>query len=250
MNKFYYDLHVHSCLSPCADDDMTPCNIARMAHIKGLDIVALTDHNSARNCPAFFHHCNALNITPIAGIELTTAEDIHLICLFRDLGSALSFDSYLSRHRLKIKNKPEIFGHQYILDINDQIVEEEDFLLPVASELSLERAYDLVLKYNGASFPAHIDRRANSLISTLGTYTNNPYFGFAEYSSISNVENYQAKYPLLDDVVPLTSSDAHHLWDINEKRDSNMLLLNSQKKDMYQTTNTLITHLLQDRRIK
>ena len=82
MKKYYYDLHIHSCLSPCGDDDMTPNNIAGMGVVAKLDIMALTDHNSCLNCPAFFKTAQANGIVPVAGMELTTAEDIHLVCLF------------------------------------------------------------------------------------------------------------------------------------------------------------------------
>ena len=79
MALFTYDLHVHSCLSPCGDDEMTPCNIAGMAFIAGVKIVALTDHNSCKNCPAFFKACEEYGVTPVAGCELTTAEEIHIL---------------------------------------------------------------------------------------------------------------------------------------------------------------------------
>ena len=79
MKMYYYDLHIHSCLSPCADDDNTPNNIAGMAFLCGLDIVALTDHNSCKNCPAFFKAAQKHGIVPVAGAELTTSEDIHVI---------------------------------------------------------------------------------------------------------------------------------------------------------------------------
>ena len=78
MNKYYYDLHIHSCLSPCGDDDMTPANIAGMAALKGLQILALTDHNTVKNCPAFYKACRKHGIIPVAGMELTVSEDIHL----------------------------------------------------------------------------------------------------------------------------------------------------------------------------
>lgn len=80
--KFYYDLHIHSILSPCGDDDNTPNNIAGMASLCGLNIIALTDHNSAKNCPAFFEAARKYGIIPVAGMELTTSEDIHVVCLF------------------------------------------------------------------------------------------------------------------------------------------------------------------------
>ena len=79
MNRFYYDLHIHSCLSPCGDNDSTPDSIVGMGELNGLNIMALTDHNSCKNCPAFFKAAERHNITAVAGMELTTAEDIHVV---------------------------------------------------------------------------------------------------------------------------------------------------------------------------
>ena len=110
MKRFYYDLHIHSCLSPCADDDNTPNNLLGMASLSGINILALTDHNSTKNCPAFFEAAAEYGIIPVAGMELTTSEDIHVVCLFGDLDSALRFDKSLDSYRIPIKNKPDIFG--------------------------------------------------------------------------------------------------------------------------------------------
>ena len=104
MNKYYYDLHIHSCLSPCGDDDMTPNNIAGMGVLNGLNIMALTDHNTSKNCPAFFKAAKKNGIIPIAGMELTTAEDIHVVCLFKDLDTALNFDGMVDSRRIKYHN--------------------------------------------------------------------------------------------------------------------------------------------------
>ena len=112
MNSYKYDLHIHSCLSPCADDDMTPANIAGMASLQGLTLLALTDHNTSKNCPAFFAHCKRYGIVPVAGMELTTAEDIHVICLFETLEAAMKFDAEVSEKRIRIPNRADIFGHQ------------------------------------------------------------------------------------------------------------------------------------------
>ena len=110
MRDFKYDLHIHSCLSPCAENDMTPANIAGLASLLGLEIVALTDHNTCRNCPAFFRAAKRCGIVPVAGMELTTAEDIHVICLFETLEDALACDADVSARRIRIANRPELFG--------------------------------------------------------------------------------------------------------------------------------------------
>ena len=114
MTPYYYDLHIHSCLSPCADDDMTPNNIAGMAALKGLQILALTDHNSCKNCPAFFAACKRQGIIPVAGMELSTAEDVHLVCLFENIEDAMRFDVEIEKHLMSVDNRPEIFGNQLV----------------------------------------------------------------------------------------------------------------------------------------
>ena len=129
MTRYLTDLHIHSCLSPCGDDDMTPGNIAGMAVLNGLQIVALTDHNTAKNCPAFFQAAKGYGLMPIAGLELTTSEDIHAVCLFRTLADALDFDRFVEERRFPIKNKPAIFGRQLLIGDDDEIVGEEEILL-------------------------------------------------------------------------------------------------------------------------
>ena len=109
MTELAYDLHIHSCLSPCGDDDMTPANIAGMAALKGLDAVALTDHNSCKNCPAFLAAAKEYGIIGIPGMELTTSEEVHAVCLFPELYQAMEFDRFVYSRLIKVKNRPEIF---------------------------------------------------------------------------------------------------------------------------------------------
>ena len=216
MKQFFCDLHVHSCLSPCGDDEMTPANIAGMAALNGLEIVALTDHNSSKNCPAFFTHAKRLGIIPVAGMELTTAEDIHVVCLFRTLEDAMAFDEYVSAHRTLIRNKPEIFGNQQIRDENDEVMGEEPYLLINASELSLEDAYREVLRRGGVAYPAHIDRPANGIVAILGTFPPDPPFTAYELNDKASDGEYRENYPVIRPLVRTVSSDAHYLWNIAE----------------------------------
>ena len=122
MSRYYYDLHIHSCLSPCGDNDNTPNNIVGMGVLAGLQIMALTDHNTCRNCPAFFAAAKKHGTIPVAGMELTTAEDIHMVCLFPDLESAMAFDEEVGRHLIRVSKRPDIFGDQLILDENDEVI--------------------------------------------------------------------------------------------------------------------------------
>lgn len=213
--KYFYDFHIHSCLSPCADDDNTPNNIAGMASLCGLNIVALTDHNTCKNCPAFFEAAKRYSITPVAGMELTTSEDIHAICLFENLDDALSFGDEVDRHRIKVPNKTEIFGNQLILDGEDNLVGEEEFYLTNATDISIEDAPSLAEKFGGICYPAHIDRPANGIIATLGVFPETPYFGIVEFADKRNISAYTEKYSLEGKKI-LICSDAHRLTDMRD----------------------------------
>jgi PHP family Zn ribbon phosphoesterase len=216
MNKYYYDLHVHSCLSPCGDDDMTPNNIAGMAALNGLGIVALTDHNSCKNCPAFFEACKKQGIIAIAGMELSSAEDIHFVCLFPELEWAMAFDKEIEGHLPDIKNRADIFGNQIILDGNDEEIGTEEKLLITATDLWAADAIALARSFGAHVRPAHIDRSSNGIISILGDVPREYGFNFVEFNDKSNIQSIFRDYPSLDGCSTIVSSDAHHLWDINE----------------------------------
>ena len=216
MNRYYYDLHLHSSLSPCADNDNTPNNLAGMAVLSGLNIVALTDHNTCQNCPAFFEAARKYGLIPIAGMELTTSEDIHVVCLFEYLDDALRFSDEVQKHRILIENRPDIFGEQLILDKDDNVVGQEKYLLSNATTISVEEAPAIVSKFNGICYPAHIDRESNGIIATLGTFPKTPHFKCAELHFGENKEKYISDFDLSDKLF-IVSSDAHCLTDIRDK---------------------------------
>jgi predicted metal-dependent phosphoesterase TrpH len=195
---------------------MTPNNIAGMAALKGLQIVALTDHNSCKNCPAFFEACKRQGIIPIAGMELSTAEDIHLVCLFEELEEAMKFDTVVSEHLLDIKNRPEIFGNQLILDGSDEQIGIENKLLISSTDLLVGDAVELARKYGAHVHPAHIDRESNGIIAILGDIPSEYDFDCLEFNDVANIAAITEQYPHLKNKLRLVSSDAHHLWDISE----------------------------------
>lgn len=216
MPRYYYDLHVHSCLSPCGDEDNTPNNIAGMASLSELDIVALTDHNSAKNCPAFYIAAEKYGIIPVAGMELTTSEDIHVVCLFENLSDALSFDEYVQNNRYLIRNKPEFFGEQLILDGEDSVIGKEENLLTNATFISIEDVKATVDGFGGVAFPAHIDRDSNGIISVLGSIPPDTEFDFFELHDGSKKDEYSAKYGIPKEKF-IVSSDAHYLTSLKDK---------------------------------
>ena len=218
MHRYYYDLHIHSCLSPCADNDMTPNNIAGMAVLAGLNIVALTDHNTCKNCPACYEAAKKNGLIPVAGMELTTAEDIHLVCLFPTLEEAMAFDEAVDAQRVRIENRTDIFGEQWIMNAQDEPIGSDPFLLSNATRLTIEQGTALCREMGGVCYPAHVDREANGVIAVLGVFPDEPVYGCAEFHDAENEAEYLQMYPNLRDKVLVTSSDAHYLWDIRDKR--------------------------------
>ncbi|MBQ9805978.1 MAG: PHP domain-containing protein [Clostridia bacterium] len=196
---------------------MTPNNIAGMAALAGLNIVALTDHNSCRNCPAFFAAAKKQGIIPVAGMELTTSEDIHIVCLFEALEDALQFDKAVDSYRIRVKNRTDIFGDQLLMDENDAVIGTEEDLLSNATQLSLDDVPALVEQFQGVCYPAHVDRESNGILATLGMFPPTPHFALAELHDMIKREVLRPMHPQLEQMLLLNGSDAHYLWDIRDK---------------------------------
>ena len=162
------DLHMHSCLSPCGDELMTPNNIVNMAKLKGLDAIAVCDHNTARHLPAIAAVAREVDLTLLPGMELTTAEEVHLLAYFRDVDAALEFSDYIYQYLPPIPNRPEFFGEQLQLDDEDEPVATEPRLLLTALELGLDELVAGINRAGGLAVPAHINRGANGLLVNLG----------------------------------------------------------------------------------
>ena len=199
---------------------MTPNNIAGMAAIKGLNVLALTDHNTAKNCPAFFEACKRQGIIPIAGIELSTEEDIHLVCLFEELEDAMKFDAVLEEHLLPIDNRPEIFGEQLILNADDEPIGEVQKLLISPTDLPIDEAIKLARSYGAHVHPAHIYRESNGIIAILGDIPSEYGFKIFEMRDRSNAEQISGTVEELNEKNILVCSDAHQLWNISEAENS------------------------------
>ncbi len=203
-----YDLHIHSALSPCADDDMTPANIVGLACLNGLDMVAIADHNHIANVAVAVDIGNAYGVTVVPAMELQTAEDVHVLCLFKSVQDLQNF--YNQIPFLPLQNREEIFGNQLILDEDDNVVGKETRLLLVASGLSVDDVPALCGSCGGVAIPAHIDREENGMVQILGSVTEG--YAVVEYSSCVT-EDFMRSYSQYPFV---TDSDAHTLADIGK----------------------------------
>jgi predicted metal-dependent phosphoesterase TrpH len=206
----FVDLHIHSCLSPCADDDMTPANICGMAHIKGLDAIAVTDHNTGRNLPYVKEAADYYGLIFLPGMEITTKEEVHLLGYFRDVDTAVEVGEIFSNHLPPMKNKPDFFGNQLVMNTDDEVVAVEDRLLIGATDLDLAECTRIIREHGGAAVPAHINR-GHGLLVNLGLFPEEPVFPVVEVRPELAVNE-----KLIAGKSRLWSSDAHHLGDILE----------------------------------
>ena len=211
METLYCDLHMHSCLSPCGSDDMTPSNICGMAMLKGLQMIAVTDHNTARNLPAVQRCADAYGLLLIPGMEITTREEVHLLGYFPTVERALDFSEFLRPHMPPKKNKPSFFGNQLVMDEDDNVVAEEDELLIGASDLPLSELVKLIREAEGVPVPAHINRGSNGLLINLGFVPED-----LNLTAVEVWRDLPCPHTPQEGRVVLHSSDAHYLGDILE----------------------------------
>ena len=215
--KFAVDLHVHTALSPCGDDDMTPNNIVNMALLKGLDLIAITDHNSCANVEAVMEAGRNKGLMVVPGIEVQSKEEVHLICLFKKLEKALEFGELIYNSLGNVPNNEELFGKQLILDVSDNVTGKLEKLLLSSSSYSINEIFELVMTYDGICIPAHIDRSSYSIISNLGFIPPGLKLNAVEISKNSSVETVLEKMPYIKNYKHIISSDAHYLWNISER---------------------------------
>jgi PHP family Zn ribbon phosphoesterase len=201
------DFHNHSCLSPCGSLDLSPRAMAELAAARGVKVLALTDHNSSLNCPAFAKVCPPRGILPLFGMEATTQEEIHVLCLFGNLEAGLAFSEYAYSILLPFPNDPEKTGDQVYVDEEDNIEGEVEYYLINPLDLSVDDIGAKVSEYGGIVVPAHVDRPAFSMTSQLGVIVPGPWAAM-ECTRRPVAQNGTPVdtlgYPLL------TSSDAHY----------------------------------------
>jgi hypothetical protein len=211
------DLHVHSCLSPCAEAEMTPGNIVAMAKLKGLQLIALTDHQSCANCGAAIAMAEAIGgPLVLPGLEVESAEEIHLLCYLPSLAQAERFGQEIRQALPERANRPEVFGEQILCDEHDRIVGREARLLLQPCRLDSLAVADLARRHGGVCLPAHIDRDAYSMVTTLGTIPPEFPGRWVELTRQADQAALWRRLPELARFRVLRGSDAHRLADLAE----------------------------------
>jgi len=216
--ELYYDLHIHSSLSPCADDDMSAANICGMAQLKGLDLISVTDHNTADSLPFIKEAADYYKLLFLPGIEVTTKEEVHLLGYFLKVEDAVEAGRFFKSRLPKMKNKPAFFGNQLILNTDDKPVATEDALLIGATDLSVTECAEEIEKRGGICIPAHINRGANGLLTNLGFIPEDTGFKTLEVAKTLPIDNHATVGKGI-----LHSSDAHQLGNIAERENAIIL---------------------------
>ncbi|KRQ88096.1 DNA polymerase III PolC-type [Caloramator mitchellensis] len=215
--KLYYDLHIHSALSPCSDDDMTPNNIVNMALLKGLDVIAVTDHNSCKNLPAIMNLAKQNDLLVVPGMELQTKEEVHVLCLFTTLEDAIKFQDIVYKRLPNMKNNPELFGNQLIFNEEDEVEGTEDIMLLNSADIDFDEAFKLVNELKGAFIPCHIDKDTFSVISNLGFVPEYLKINTVEVANANKYEKYIAAGIIRKKYKVIKNSDSHFLGKISER---------------------------------
>ena len=214
--NYSYDFHIHSALSPCAEDEMTPNNIVNMAVLNGLDIIAVADHNSPTNLPAFEKCARDKSLLFIPGIEVESVEEVHISCLFADLSSAMAMGEFVEEHLQHIENDESVLGAQHILDAEDNVIAKEERMLLFSTDLTSEKIFEAADRYGGCAYFSHVDRTSYSVLSVLGAFPGNIGTGVVEVSNSDRGREFSAKRADLKAKTVLYCSDAHRLADISK----------------------------------
>lgn len=208
-----YDLHIHTAASPCGDDLMTPNNIVNMSLLKGLEVIAITDHQTVCNCEAVMTVGKKKGLIVIPGMEIECQEEFHMISLFKNIQSAKEMEAWLRSYMPPILNRPKVFGYQRVLNEEDEQVEEISQFLLVAANVSVEEIVKKARALEAIIYPAHIDRSSYSILSNLGAIPKELDFRLLEISQSAQRAHYEKLYP---NQTIIQASDAHYLQNIAE----------------------------------
>jgi len=217
MKEKQADLHIHTCLSPCGDWDMSPKHIVEKSCEKGLDIIAVCDHNSVENAGAVIRAGKEKGLCVFPGMEICSKEEVHILAVFSTLEQGLIMQEYIYAH-LPGNNKPDYFGYQVIVDENDMVIGENPRLLIGATTLGIKDIVEKTKSTGGLSIAAHVDRKGFGIITQLGFIPPDLALDAVEVSWRTSPKTAGKDVPGIGNLPIITSSDAHFPDDIGKAR--------------------------------
>lgn len=210
--KVYYDIHIHSILSPCADDSQTPNNIFNMCMLKGLNLISICDHNSAKQYPTLELLKDSYDFLLIYGMEVEVKEGFHVLTYFDCLEKIIQFDKLIEA---SLDKSIPTFDEEIICDEYDEVNDELKYYLNQKSSYQFRELIELVHNLDGVIIPAHIDRRNSGILDYIDDLRLFAIDGIEVY----NLRNYSSlvkKYPYLSEYKMINNSDSHSIDMINE----------------------------------
>lgn len=215
LKHFKTDMHIHTCLSPCSDWDMSPKKIVQRSLDVGLDVIAVCDHNTAENAGAVMKEGENQGLRVLPGIEICSKEEVHILALFDELDKSLAMQDYVYAN-LNGENQPEVFGHQVVANDQDEVIGENPRLLIGATQLGLYEIVDKTHRLGGISLSAHVDRTAYGIIGQLGFIPPDLEIDGVEVSHRVELATARDDVPGIGQYPCVTASDAHFLDDIGK----------------------------------
>ena len=213
LKVFNCDLHIHTCLSPCAELDMHPRALVERSLEKKLDMIAISDHNASANVRYVMEAAAGKNIQIIPAMEITTSEEVHLLALFGSLPDLMKLQTIIDQH-LFGENDETRFGVQAIVNELGEVEGLNNQLLIGATDLAIDDTVDIIHQFGGLAIPAHIDRESFSVLSQLGFIDEHAHFDALEISKLTGIRQGRLRYQELNRYPFITSSDAHFIRDI------------------------------------
>ena len=223
LQFFRTDLHIHTCLSPCADLTMSPKRIVNRAMKKKLDIIGICDHNSAENVQATVNAACKNDLTVLPGMEITSIEEVHVLALFDETEQVLNLQETIYANLIPGENKKELFGEQIVANEFDEVEGYNNKLLIGATTLNLAEIVKTIHTYGGLAIASHIDRESYSIIGQLGFIPEDLNIDALEISPRTTSAQINARIPNILKYPLITSSDAHFLEDIGKATTSFLL---------------------------
>ena len=217
LKKFKADLHIHTCLSPCAELEMSPLSIVKTASNKKIDIIAVTDHNSAENIIAVINAAKGSDVTVLAGMEITSSEEAHILALFDDINSILSLQEIIYKNLLPGENDEKRFGEQIVVNADDEVEYFNKRLLIAATALEASSIVKTIHSLGGIALASHVDKTTFSIISQLGFIPEDLLFDALEMSPNISRGNAEQSFKKYASAAWVSSSDAHRISEIGQR---------------------------------
>ena len=213
LKTYQAELHVHTVLSPCAGVEMIPPLIVRTAIGNGINLIAITDHNSSRNISAVIQAAQGEELKVLPGMELQTKEEVHVLVLFDTMEQISKLQCLVDESLPGMKNNIEFFGEQFIVDHTGQFIKREEQLLITSTQLSFEESFQAVTELGGLFIPAHVNRQAFGLIYHLGFVPPDLQIDALEISRQIDINTAKDQYPQIKNYPLIQSGDVHYLSD-------------------------------------